>query len=85
MRRTFAATAPSIGAAVRALVAVLLSTYGILIVVHLLIGTQHIAATLAPGLVPTVSYDLLFVYLLAYEAGVALPQLPWRLHLTKAN
>lgn len=74
MNRLFALSRrPRIGA-VLAFCGSMAATYSLLIGVHLALGTPHIALTLAPGLIPTTSFCVLYPLLLLRESRrVVLP------------
>lgn len=55
MRRLFG-QGNTVAGAMRAVVGGLLFTYGILLLVHTLVNTQHILLTLAAGVVPNVLF-----------------------------
>ena len=55
MRRLFGQGNAGVGAA-RAVAGGLLFTYGTLLLVHMLVNTQHILLTLAPGVIPNVLF-----------------------------
>lgn len=67
MNRLFALVQRPLHGAVLAFCGSMAVTYTLLISVHLMLGTPNIALTLAPGLLPTTSFCVLYPLLLLRE------------------
>lgn len=74
MNRLFGLAAHPLGGALVAALGSLVTTYGLLIGVHSLIGTQQILLTLAPGLIPTLAFTLGYSWLLFRRGRESHPQ-----------